>query len=102
MIYAEMKQADDKPKAILAIEYKKNPDVKEENPESPPPPEPEPEPVKVETPASEPPPPDLLVIIQYTWCVGIPIRSAFSLNINNTRYLSLCRAWMTLLLLQQS
>lgn len=64
MIYVEMKQADDKPKAILAIEYKKNPDVKEENPESPPPPEPEL--VKVETPASEPPPPDLLVIIQYT------------------------------------
>ncbi|KAK6151718.1 hypothetical protein DH2020_014353 [Rehmannia glutinosa] len=56
-------QADDKPKAILAIEYKKNSEAKEERPPSPPPPEPEPEPevepVKVEAPASQPPP-DLL------------------------------------------
>ncbi|KAL0427179.1 UNVERIFIED_CONTAM: putative clathrin assembly protein [Sesamum latifolium] len=57
--------ADDKPKAVLAIEYKKSSEVKEERPPSPPPPETEPEPqpvvepVKVETPASEPPP-DLL------------------------------------------
>ncbi|KAG8367444.1 hypothetical protein BUALT_Bualt16G0072800 [Buddleja alternifolia] len=54
---------DDKPRAILAIEYKKSSDTKEERPPSPPPPEPEPEPevepVKVEAPASEPPP-DLL------------------------------------------
>ncbi|KAL0345338.1 UNVERIFIED_CONTAM: putative clathrin assembly protein [Sesamum radiatum] len=57
--------ADDKPKAVLAIEYKKSSEVKEERPPSPPPPETEPEPqsvvepVKVEAPASEPPP-DLL------------------------------------------
>ncbi|KAL2243640.1 UNVERIFIED_CONTAM: putative clathrin assembly protein [Sesamum indicum] len=57
--------ADDKPKAMLAIEYKKSSEVKEERPPSPPPPEAEPEPqpvvepVKVEAPASEPPP-DLL------------------------------------------
>ncbi|XP_075474211.1 putative clathrin assembly protein At5g35200 [Primulina tabacum] len=46
---------DDKPKEILAIEYKKSPEVKEERPPSPPPPEP----VKVEAPVVEPPP-DLL------------------------------------------
>ncbi|KAK4431769.1 putative clathrin assembly protein [Sesamum alatum] len=57
--------ADDKPKAMLAIEYKKSSEVKDEQPTSPPPQEPEPEPqpavepVKVEAPASEPPP-DLL------------------------------------------
>ncbi|KAL0333983.1 UNVERIFIED_CONTAM: putative clathrin assembly protein [Sesamum angustifolium] len=57
--------ADDKPKAMLAIEYKKSSEVNEERPPSPPPPETEPEPqpvvepVKVEAPASEPPP-DLL------------------------------------------
>ncbi|XP_011078406.1 putative clathrin assembly protein At5g35200 [Sesamum indicum] len=57
--------ADDKPKAMLAIEYKKSSEVKEERPPSPPPPEAEPEPqpvvepVKVEAPASESPP-DLL------------------------------------------
>ncbi|KAL0337487.1 UNVERIFIED_CONTAM: putative clathrin assembly protein [Sesamum calycinum] len=57
--------ADDKPKTMLAIEYKKSSEVNEERPPSPPPPETEPEPqpvvepVKVEAPASEPPP-DLL------------------------------------------
>ncbi|KAL8497838.1 hypothetical protein ACS0TY_021254 [Phlomoides rotata] len=60
---ASTARADDKPKTILAIEYKKNSDVKEERPVSPPPPQPEPkpkpEPAKVETPASVPPP-DLL------------------------------------------
>ncbi|XP_073289673.1 putative clathrin assembly protein At5g35200 [Primulina huaijiensis] len=52
--------ADDKPKEILAIEYKKSPVVKEECPPSPPPPEPVKviEPVKAEAPAAEPP--DLL------------------------------------------
>ncbi|KAL3623974.1 hypothetical protein CASFOL_032790 [Castilleja foliolosa] len=50
---------DDKPKAILAIEYKKSSEEKEERPPSPPPVEPEPEPVKVEVPVSEPTP-DLL------------------------------------------
>ncbi|KAL7134643.1 hypothetical protein ABFS83_11G040800 [Erythranthe nasuta] len=57
---------DDKPKAILAIEYKNTSEVKEELPPPPPPPpppqaapEPPVEPVKVEAPASEPPP-DLL------------------------------------------
>ncbi|KAL6554500.1 hypothetical protein OROHE_007523 [Orobanche hederae] len=55
----------DNSKAILAIEYRKSSEVKEERPMSPPEPEPkpepepEPEPVKVEAPASEPPP-DLL------------------------------------------
>ncbi|KAK4479520.1 hypothetical protein RD792_015036 [Penstemon davidsonii] len=55
------KDIDDKPKTILAIEYKKSSEVKEEDPTSPPPPEPEPEvePIKVEAPVSEPPP-DLL------------------------------------------
>jgi hypothetical protein len=43
------------PKEILAIEYKKEPEVKEERPSSPPPPEP----VKVEEPVAQPP--DLLV-----------------------------------------
>jgi hypothetical protein len=43
------------PKEILAIEYKKEPEVKEERPPSPPPPEP----VKVEEPVVQPP--DLLV-----------------------------------------
>lgn len=57
--HQQTEQADDKP-AVLAIEYKKNSDVKEERVQSPPPPEPEPEPVKVEAPASVPPP-DLLV-----------------------------------------
>ncbi|KAJ6355122.1 hypothetical protein OIU77_005669 [Salix suchowensis] len=42
------------PKEILAIEYKKEPEVKEERPPSPPPPEP----VKVEEPVAQPP--DLL------------------------------------------
>ncbi|XP_073148799.1 putative clathrin assembly protein At5g35200 [Henckelia pumila] len=52
--------ADDKPKEILAIEYKNSPEVKEERPPSPPPPELVKviEPVKVEAPAAEPP--DLL------------------------------------------
>ncbi|XP_043699442.1 putative clathrin assembly protein At5g35200 [Telopea speciosissima] len=44
------------PKVVLAIEYKKTPEVQEDLPSSPPPPEPEP--VKVEAPVSEPP--DLL------------------------------------------
>ncbi|KAL6519118.1 hypothetical protein OROGR_018438 [Orobanche gracilis] len=52
---------DDNSKAILAIEYRKSAEVKQERPLSPPPPEPEPEPepVKVESPASVSPP-DLL------------------------------------------
>ncbi|KAJ9163058.1 hypothetical protein P3X46_022773 [Hevea brasiliensis] len=44
------------PKEILAIEYKKEPEVKEEHPPSPPPPEP----VEVEEPVVEPP--DLLAL----------------------------------------
>ncbi|CAA0806459.1 Putative clathrin assembly protein [Striga hermonthica] len=56
--------ADDKPKAVLAIEYVNSSEVKKEvRPPSPPDPEPEPEPepepVKVEAPASESAP-DLL------------------------------------------
>ncbi|KAL1554834.1 putative clathrin assembly protein [Salvia divinorum] len=50
---------DDKPKSVLAIEYKPISEVKEEQLQTPPPAEPEPEPVKVETAAPEPPP-DLL------------------------------------------
>ncbi|KAG6424187.1 hypothetical protein SASPL_114600 [Salvia splendens] len=59
--FIKIEQGDDKPKAILAIEYKTSSEVKDEHLQSPPPaePEPEPEPVKVEAPASEPPP-DLL------------------------------------------
>ncbi|KAG5564351.1 hypothetical protein RHGRI_000523 [Rhododendron griersonianum] len=53
---------DDKnasPKIILALEYKKSPEVQEEtHSPSPPEPEPEPEPAKVEAPVAEPP--DLL------------------------------------------
>ncbi|CAA2961265.1 clathrin assembly At5g35200 [Olea europaea subsp. europaea] len=57
---------DEKSKVILPMEYKKNSEVKEDCPSSPPPaepqpkpePEPEPEPVKVEASVSEPP--DLL------------------------------------------
>ncbi|CAK9138570.1 unnamed protein product, partial [Ilex paraguariensis] len=50
---------DDKPKVILAIENKKNPEVQEARPPSPPPkPEPGPEPVKVEAPVAATP--DLL------------------------------------------
>lgn len=53
------------PKVILAIEYKKTPEVQEAHPPSPPPPEP----VKVEAPVVEPP--DLLVILKififYLW-----------------------------------
>ncbi|XP_077216072.1 putative clathrin assembly protein At5g35200 [Tasmannia lanceolata] len=45
---------DKTPKVILALEYKKSPEVQDEPASSPPPPEP----VKVEAPASEPP--DLL------------------------------------------
>ncbi|MCH85677.1 clathrin assembly family protein, partial [Trifolium medium] len=44
------------PKEVLAIEYNKEPEAKEEHSPSPPP---QPEPVKVETPAVQPPP-DLL------------------------------------------
>lgn len=54
-------QATDKiasPKEVLAIEYKKTPEVQEERPPSPPPPPPS-EPVKVEAPPVQPPP-DLL------------------------------------------
>lgn len=56
-------QGDNKiaaPTEVLAIEYKKEPEVKEEHPPSPPPPEPVKEPVKEEPPIVEPP--DLLVI----------------------------------------
>lgn len=64
MIYTQITQAE--PKAILAIEYKKSSEVKEELPPSLPRPElvpePEPEPLKVEVPVPEPTP-DLLVII---------------------------------------
>lgn len=44
------------PKEVLAIEYKKPPEIQETQPPSPPKaePEPEPEPVKVEAPAAEP------------------------------------------------
>ncbi|XP_022886199.1 putative clathrin assembly protein At5g35200 isoform X1 [Olea europaea var. sylvestris] len=53
---------DEKSKVILPMEYKKNSEVKEDCPSSPPPaepqPKPEPEPVKVEASVSEPP--DLL------------------------------------------
>lgn len=45
----------DAPKEMMAIEYKKTPEVEEAKPPSPPPPEP----VKVEAPVVEPP--DLLV-----------------------------------------
>lgn len=51
---------DGAPKVILAIEYKKGPEVQEKQIPSPPPSEPEPEPVKVEAPVAEAPP-DLLV-----------------------------------------
>ncbi|KAK6945147.1 AP180 N-terminal homology (ANTH) domain [Dillenia turbinata] len=44
------------PKVVLAIEYKKAPEVQEELPPSPPPPEP----VKEEVPVTKPPEPDLL------------------------------------------
>ncbi|XP_024968325.1 putative clathrin assembly protein At5g35200 isoform X2 [Cynara cardunculus var. scolymus] len=50
---------DDKPKGILAIEYKKEAEVPEKRSQSPPLAEPVPEPAQVETPISEPPP-DLL------------------------------------------
>ncbi|KAI3694833.1 hypothetical protein L1987_77814 [Smallanthus sonchifolius] len=50
---------DAKPKAILAIEYKKETEVPEVPSEPPPPVQPVPEPVQVEVPAYEPPP-DLL------------------------------------------
>lgn len=54
---------DGKPKAILAIEYKKSEEAKEERPPSPPPPPPEPqpevEPIKEEVPATKQEP-DLL------------------------------------------
>lgn len=50
----------DAPKEVLAIEYKKAPEMEEARPPSPPPPPPEAEPVKVEAPVAEPP--DLLVI----------------------------------------
>ncbi|KDP30243.1 hypothetical protein JCGZ_17025 [Jatropha curcas] len=54
-------QVDNKigaPKEVLAIEYKKEPEVKEEQPPSPPPSEPE----KVEAPAPIVDPPDLLAL----------------------------------------
>lgn len=50
------------PKIVLALEYKKSPEVQEEaHSPSPAEPEPEPEPAKVEAPVAEPP--DLLVIL---------------------------------------
>lgn len=56
------KQAvDSKPKAILAIEFKKEEEVPEKRSPSPPPPEPVPTPVQVEVKSSVPPP-DLLVL----------------------------------------
>ncbi|KAM7508252.1 hypothetical protein LguiA_018705 [Lonicera macranthoides] len=55
------KDSDGAPKVILAIEYKKVPEVQEKQIPSPPPsePEPEPEPVKAEAPVAAAPP-DLL------------------------------------------
>ncbi|XP_051152487.1 putative clathrin assembly protein At5g35200 [Andrographis paniculata] len=57
------KDSGEKPKAILAIEYKKSPEANEEHPTSPPPPPPEPQPevetVKEEIPAPKAEP-DLL------------------------------------------
>ncbi|KAI3513815.1 hypothetical protein L1887_11997 [Cichorium endivia] len=53
------KDLDSKPKTILAIEYKKETEVQEKKPETPPPAEPVPEPVQVEVAAAKPPP-DLL------------------------------------------
>lgn len=50
---------DAPPKVILALEYKKAPEVQEARPPSPP--SPEAKPVKVEVPVVEPP--DLLVIL---------------------------------------
>ena len=47
------------PKEVLAIEYKKSPEVPEARPESPPPPA---EPVKEEAAGTEPP--DFLVILK--------------------------------------
>ncbi|KAB1208983.1 hypothetical protein CJ030_MR6G022951 [Morella rubra] len=45
---------DASPKEVLAIEYKKTPEVQEESSPSPPPPPPPPEPVKIEAPVAEP------------------------------------------------
>lgn len=45
---------DASPKEVLAIEYKKTPEVQEESPPSPPPPPPPSEPVKIEAPVAEP------------------------------------------------
>ncbi|KZV14192.1 clathrin assembly protein [Dorcoceras hygrometricum] len=72
----------DKPKEILAIEYKKSPEVKEERPPSPPPPETIEvvEPVKVEDPASEQP--DLL-------CLNDPAPAATELDHKNALALAI-------------
>ena len=50
------------PTEVLAIEYKKAPEVEDVRPPSPSPPPPEPEPEKVEAPVAEPP--DLLVTLE--------------------------------------
>jgi hypothetical protein len=61
------------PKEVLAIEYNKEPEAKEERPPSPPP---QPEPVKVETPAVQPPP-DLLVITVFYFAMTFVITDGF-------------------------
>lgn len=73
---------EDKPKVILAIEYPKKEETKEENPPAPAAPEPksEPEPVKVEAPVVEPP--DLLGL-------NDPVPAASQLDEKNALALSI-------------
>lgn len=72
--YFNLKQAVDNkiaaPKEVLAIEYNKEPEVKEERAPSPPPPS---EPVKVETPPVQPPPDLLVITVFFFFCCPVLI-----------------------------
>lgn len=120
--YIITKQVNDNkiasPKEVLAIEYKKTPEVQEERPPSPSPPPP-PEPVKVEAPAAQPPP-DLLVIIaiyfgfllltyadcDLVWLLHLCLLRflfvALAALLNFSPFGLLSRIWRTLIQLQQS
>ena len=80
--YFNLKQAVDNkiaaPKEVLAIEYIKEPEVKEERAPSPPPPS---EPVKVETPPVQPPPDLLVITVFFFWCPVLITDGCFAYNL---------------------
>ena len=96
------------PKEVLAIEYKKTPEVQEECPPSTspspspsPPPPPAPEPVKVEAPAAKPAP-DLLVILWIFVLCFWHILIIIWLYTSFVAFAFVYRIWMILFLLLMS